>query len=270
MAAFAFASAISIALASGAIGRTQGGPRGGSQGGVVSLNLCTDELVLLVARPRQIRSVSYLSHAPEDSVLWRRARLYRANDGSMLAAAAMRPRVVVTMGTAGRDRERLAAAVGARLVVLPFADSLDALAANVRAVGRATGNAERAEALVRVIHAARTSAPARRRDAIMIDGAGRANAGSGLGADWLRLAGLDPRKIASNRPGLEMLLARPPAVLVQSRYRHRQTSSATAWARNPAAARVAAGRTLTTDGRRWLCMGPTLLPEILRLREAAR
>lgn len=255
MAAFAFATAISLAAA-------------GPAGGVVSLNLCADELVLMVAAPEQIRSVSYLSHSREESALWRQARRYRGNDGSMLAAAAMRPRLIVTMGSAGRDRVRLAAAVGARLVVLPFPNSLSDLANSLRLIGRETGNAKRAERLVRALGDAVQSAPSERRDAIMVDGAGRAMATAGLGADWLRLAGLEPRGVKSERMGLEALLARAPAVLVQSRYRARQMSSATTWLRHPAARRLRAGRTLVTDGRRWLCAGPTLLPEILRLRAA--
>lgn len=256
MGAFAFVTAASLAAAAA------------PAGGVVSLNLCTDELVLLVARPEQIRSVSYLSHAPEESVLWRRARRSARNDGSMLAAAALRPRLIVTMGSAGRDRERLARAVGARLVVMPFAASLEDVAASVLTIGWETGNRARAARIVAALRAAAASAPKRKRDALMIDGAGRAMSTAGVGAEWLRLAGLEPRAVRGDRPGLEALMSRPPAVLVQSRYRAAQMSSATAWLRHPAADRVRTGRTLFTDGRRWLCAGPTLLPEILRLRAA--
>lgn len=261
MAAFAFASAISLAFSA-----STGGASGS---GIVSLNLCTDELVLLVARPEQIRSVSYLSHAPEESPLWRRARKYRRNDGSMLAAAALRPRLIVTMGSAGRDRERLAAAVGARLVVLPYAASLGDVARSVRTVGRETGNEARAERIVAAMRAAVASVPRVRGDAMWVDGSGRTLAATGVGADWLRLAGLEPRAVSGDRPGLEAMMTHPPAVLVQSRYRPTQMSSATNWLRHPAARRMRVGRTLATDGRRWLCAGPTLLPEILRLRAAA-
>ena len=66
MAGFASASAISLALA--------GAPTLPQAGGVVSLNLCTDELVLLVADSAAIRSVSYLSHLRDETPLWRRAR----------------------------------------------------------------------------------------------------------------------------------------------------------------------------------------------------
>lgn len=256
MAAFAFASAISLIAA--------------PTGGVVSLNLCTDELVLLIARPEQIRSVSYLSHAPEESALWRRARTYPANDGSMLAAAARRPRLIVTMGTGGRDRERLARAVGAKLLVLPYPANIGDVAVSVRKIGGATGNAARAAAVIAGMTRAVASAPATQLDAMFVDGAGRTLGAGSLGAQWMKAAGLRQRGVRGDKVSLEAMLARPPAVLVQSRYRAHQMSSATAWARHPLAARSKPGLRLQTDGRRWTCMGPTLLPEILRLRASSR
>jgi iron complex transport system substrate-binding protein len=62
------------------------------------------------------------------------------------------------------------------------------------------------------------------------------------------------------------LLVRPPAVLLRSDYRQGQYSSEQRWLSHPLARRVRAGRTLATDGRAWTCMGPTLIPEIERLR----
>lgn len=257
MAAFAFAWAISAAAAA-------------ASPSVVSLNLCTDEIVMLVARPEQIASVSYLSHLREESALWRRARRFRANDGSMLAAAAFRPNLIVTMGSAGRDRERLAAAVGARLTVLPYAASLSDIMTSVRRIGEATGNQARAAAILSVMRAAIASAPGSAREVVWVDGAGRTLDAAGLGAAWLRIAGLRQSPVPGNRLTLERLLTRPPALLVQSRYRPGQMSSATTWMRHPAAKRVLQGRTLSTDGRRWTCAGPTLLSEILRLRRMVR
>lgn len=259
MAAFAFALATSLLVAAPAtVGR----------GGVVSLNLCTDEFVLLVARPEQIRSISYLSQLREETPLWRRARRYRSNDGSMLAAASLRPRLIVTMGGGGRDQQRLAQAIGARLLVLPYPATLADVVASVRTVGNATGNRARAEAVVAAIGSAIGSAPPVAANALWIDGAGRTLSPSGLGAAWLRLAGLAQRAVAGDRVTLETVMTRPPRVLVQSRYRAGQMSSATAWLRHPAARRLSVARTLATDGRRWTCAGPTLLPEILRLRRA--
>ena len=71
MAAFAFAAATSLALVGASASVSA------RTGGIVSLNLCTDELVLLVADPARVRSVSYLSHSADETPLWRAARRYR-------------------------------------------------------------------------------------------------------------------------------------------------------------------------------------------------
>jgi iron complex transport system substrate-binding protein len=50
----------------------------------VSLNLCSDELLLLLAAPEQIASLTHLSGKPEESPLWQQAQGYPANDGPWL------------------------------------------------------------------------------------------------------------------------------------------------------------------------------------------
>ena len=80
MRVFACAAAISLALHTGT-----GSARTPER--VVSLKLCTDELVLLLASGDQIASVTYLSQQPLESPLWRQARHYRRNDGTLLSVA---------------------------------------------------------------------------------------------------------------------------------------------------------------------------------------
>ncbi|HEY0113800.1 MAG TPA: hypothetical protein VGB59_11735, partial [Allosphingosinicella sp.] len=70
MRAFAFASAISLALLAGAA-------KPAPPARVASLNLCTDELLLLLAEPRQIVSVTHLAQQEAETPLWRAARRYR-------------------------------------------------------------------------------------------------------------------------------------------------------------------------------------------------
>ena len=45
---------------------------------IASLNLCTDEYLLLLAKPQEIVSVSFLSQDPQESSLWRVARGHQA------------------------------------------------------------------------------------------------------------------------------------------------------------------------------------------------
>ena len=255
MRAFAFASAISLATGSGAAAPVR----------VASLNLCTDELVLSLARPDQIVSVTNLSHDPRESVLWRQARRYRANDGSVMAVATLRPDLIVAMGGGGRDRDFIARAIGAQLVVLPYPQSLDDVETAMARVAEALGRADAGRRRIGEIRAARRSAPARRHDAIFLAGGGRSLSADGLGAQWLGLAGLRQRSLKGGRIDAETLLTSPPSLLVRSDYRADQSSREQQWLTHSALRRVRAPQ-VSTDGRRWTCMGPTLLPEVLRLR----
>ena len=49
---------------------------------VVSMNLCTDQLAMLIADPAQITSLSYLSTDPRSSAMHRRARDFPQNPSS--------------------------------------------------------------------------------------------------------------------------------------------------------------------------------------------
>lgn len=261
MRVFASLSAISLALAAPAFAA----PRR-----VASLNLCTDELVLALAAPEQIVSVTHLAQQAAETPLWRQARRYRRNDGSLLSVAALRPDLIVTMGGGGgADRLRIAARLGIATVHLPFAQSLADVAQSVRRLALALGRAPQGAALLRQMAALIRGAPLGRRDAIWLGGGGRTVPAAGLEAQWMALAGLRQRALPGDRVSLETLIVRPPAVLLRSDYRQGQYSNQQRWLSHPAARRARATRTIPTDGRRWTCMGPLLIDEIHRLREAA-
>jgi iron complex transport system substrate-binding protein len=260
MRAFACASALSLVVA-GAAAATAAPPRR-----VASLNLCTDELLLLLAGPSQIASVSYLSQLPEESPLWAKARAYPRNDGSLLSVAALKPDLVLSMAGAGRDRAGLGRRLGAKVLDLPYPVGLADVEASALKVATALGREARGKALVAAIEQVRRTAPAGARDAIYLSGGGRSVAPNGTAAEWMAAAGLRQRALRGDRATLETLLVRPPAVLLRSAYRSGQYSAQQGWLSHPLAAKARAGRTLTTDGRVWTCMGPLMVPEILRLR----
>jgi len=261
MRAFASLSAISLALAAAPV---QGMPRR-----VASLNLCTDELVLMLAAPEQIVSVTHLAQQEAETPLWRQARLHARNDGSLISVAALRPDLVVTMGGGGRDRLRIAERLGIRTLDLPFARSLQDVIRSVGLMARALGRPKAGTILLRRMAALIRSAPAPAQDSIWLGGGGRTVPAGGIEAQWMALAGLRQREMRGDRVSLETLLARPPAVLLRSDYRQGQYSNRQRWLAHPAARYAHAGRTIPTDGRRWTCMGPLLIGEIYRLRQAA-
>ncbi|HEY0414546.1 MAG TPA: hypothetical protein VGD66_15535 [Allosphingosinicella sp.] len=260
MRAFACASAISLAMAPAAAAP----PRR-----VASLNLCSDELLLLLAEPRQVASVTHLAQSPAETPLWRRARAYPRNDGSLVSVAGLKPDLVLAMGGGGRDRAGIAARLGIRLLDLPYPQNVADIEAAVAKVADALGRPGPGRAVVARIEALRRSRPARGADSIWLGGGGRSVAATGLAAEWMRLAGLAQRPLTGDRVSLEQLLVRPPAVLLRSDYRSGQYSAGQRWLAHPLAAQAKAKRTLVTDGRLWTCMGPLMVAEIERLRRGA-
>ena len=236
---------------------------------VASLNLCTDEYLLLLARPDEIVSVTRLAQDPAESPLWRQARAYPANRGSVEQVIAVRPTLLLTMGGSGRSSGYLARRIGVRTLDLPYATSISDVAANMRTVAAALGDGRRAAPWLRRLAALQRSAGQRQRDAIYVSGGGNSLSSGSPAVQWLALAGLRQRALPGGKTGLETLLVAPPAVLVRSDYRRGQMSQGMRWFDHPIVKRLDA-RTVTTDGRVWTCSGPMMVGEIERLRRAVR
>jgi iron complex transport system substrate-binding protein len=234
-----------------------------------SLNLCTDEYLLLLARPQEIASVSYLSAEPLESSLWRQASRHHLNRGSIEDVVSLRPKLLLTMGGGGRATALLARRIGIRTLDLaPPATPAD-VASNLRAVAKALGDPQRAEPLVRRLDALQSSAPPAELDTIWLGGGGQSLTRGSVGTQWLALAGLRQRPLAGGRASLEDLVTRPPEVVVQSNYRSGQLSRSSRWLDHPVVRGLRARR-IETDGRPWTCMGPLMIGEIERLRAVAR
>ncbi len=257
MRVFAFVSAISLAFAATA----EAAPRR-----VASVNLCTDELLLMLGDPGQIVSVTHLAQQPAETRLWREARRYRRNDGSLVSVAGLRPDLVLTMGGGGRDRGRIARRLGIRMLDLPYPQSLADIERSVRSVSIALGRPAAGRAILARMEALKRSRPARAVDTIWLGGGGRTVAAGSLAAQWMALAGFRQRAMAGDRVSLEQLLLRPPALILRSDYRSGQYSGEQRWLSHPLARKVGGARSIATDGRAWTCMGPLLSAEIERLR----
>jgi iron complex transport system substrate-binding protein len=236
---------------------------------VASLNLCTDEYLLLLARPEEVVSVSYLSQDPLESPLWRAARAHKGNRGSIEDVIAQKPSLVLTMGGGGRSTSLLARRLQLRALDLPYASTLDDVVRNVRIVAAALDAPQRAEAWVSRIERLRQTSPRDAVDAMWVSSGGESLAPGSLGTEWLRLAGLQQRGVVGGRVTLEAMLTMAPKILVVSDYRSGQMSGGTRWLNHPIVRR-APSRRLRTDGRPWTCMGPLMVQEIERLRSAAR
>lgn len=228
---------------------------------VVSLNLCTDEYLLITARRAQIASISRLGADSAESPLAGRARGLATNRGQLTDVIAARPDLVLTMGN-DRQASALAQRLGIRLVALPYPQSPAEVAAQVMRVAALVGNPAAGSAFANQLTKLQAAAPPPR-PGLMIGGSGLAPAMDGLTAGWLRLAGVSQMRGGS--VSLEQLLASPPPILIRNVYRPGQQSAPQGWSQHPALARLNSRR-IDADGRAFLCGGAAMPAEIVRLR----
>lgn len=229
-----------------------------------SLDLCSDEYLLLLARPAEIASLSRLAHDPADSVMWRKARAIAANRGRVEDLIGTRATLLVTMGGGAKASGAIAQRLGLNTLALSYSGAIGEVEANMVRVAHALGDGHRAEAWRAALARLRATPPVAN-DSIFLSGGGQSLGATSLSAQWMRLAGFAQRPLPAGRANLEILLTAPPARLLRSDYRRGQVSLGQRWLDHPAIKRLAS-RTTMTDGRPWTCAGPAMVSEIARLQ----
>lgn len=235
---------------------------------VASLGLCTDELVLLLARPGQLVSISFLAHDPLETPLAARAKNLHSNDGHLSSVIGLKPDLVVTGGAVNRFARDLAMRTGTPVIdVVPPTD-LAGLRQNIRRVAASLGNAARGETLLSWMDAQLGMTPTEQRDAVMLVAGGLTPPPGSITAELLRYGGAAQMAFASDRLTLEGLAIAAPSLLIISDYRARQYSRPQAWLRVAGAS--ARQKVVHLDGRLWTCPGPLVVADVARLRRRLR
>lgn len=115
---------------------------------VVSINLCADQLVMLLARPENILSLSNLSHHPEGSYFYKKAQQFPTTRGEAESILSLAPDLVIAGQYTTRHTVSLLRELGVRVEILPIANSIDMMLSNVQSVARWLGVETRAERIV--------------------------------------------------------------------------------------------------------------------------
>jgi iron complex transport system substrate-binding protein len=123
--------------------------RAGEPRRVMSINLCSDQLLLDLLPPERITSVTYLSRARNQSYLSAAAWQVGVNYGNAEEVVSERPDLVIAGTYTTPDTRALLKEVGIPVLELPPADSFEEIRDVTRAVGRAVGAEARAESLIR-------------------------------------------------------------------------------------------------------------------------
>lgn len=114
---------------------------------VVSMNLCTDQLVLMLADPEQILSLSLLASDPRSSSMAAEAAPYPRNSAAAEEIFALDPDVVLAGLYADPTVVAMLRRLGLRVDQFPITAALDEIPGQIRAVGALLHQDARAERL---------------------------------------------------------------------------------------------------------------------------
>jgi iron complex transport system substrate-binding protein len=120
---------------------------------IVSLNMCTDELVLRLADPAAIASVTWLSQDPRNANMAEAARRYPANHGLVEELLAFRPDLVIAGSFTTRNTVALLRRVGAPVREFGVPRDLAGVKAQIAEMAALLGEPARGEALIGEIEA---------------------------------------------------------------------------------------------------------------------
>lgn len=120
---------------------------------VVSINLCTDQLAMLLAAPGQLMSVSYLARDPRSSAMVEEAHRFVLNRARAEEIYLMQPDLVVAGQYASRATVDMLRRLGLRVELFAPARSLQDVRDRMAQMGQVLGRAETARGLTDAFNA---------------------------------------------------------------------------------------------------------------------
>lgn len=278
----ALALAFALALASGAPAAAETrGQAGAPPARVVSVNLCTDQLAMLIAAPGQLVSVSDVARDPVASAMAAEASAYPTNHGTAEEVLLLAPDLVVASEFTPPATLDMARRLGLRVETFPIEASFEDARASIRRMGELLGREARAEELVRQLDAALAPPPPdtladmpagqRPRAALLYADAYSSGAGTLadaiLAAAGLRNVATERGMVGMGRLPLELLALERPDFLVLGQD-YGQPAVAQETLRHPVLRGLGAAQAAVADNL-WVCGSPLLGQAVAELRTAA-
>jgi iron complex transport system substrate-binding protein len=250
--------ALAVALASG-VARAEPPRR------IVSLNLCTDQILVDLVGRERIAALSHLASDPALSAIAEEARGLVTIRGTAEEVLARDPDLVLTIAGSTPATVSLLERLGNRVLAVPLANDFDAVRSITRAIAQAVGEVQRGEQLLAEFDArlaAGAPADARRPSALVYQLNSLASGPGTLVDAMLTAAGF--RNLArelqlgpAGRLPLETLVANPPDLVVLATAPDAFRTIAADNLRHPALAAVLAERPHVLLGMAdWLCGTP--------------
>ena len=253
-----------LALLLGASMVHAAGPR------VVSMNLCTDQLVMMLADPDQIVSLSPMATDAHSSALRDTAGQFTQNSGSAEEIYLSKPDVIVAGLYTEKASVHMLQSLDLRVEIFDPADSFDAVRDNIVRLAEVIGHPDRGQAMVADFDArldALQSGIAQRPRAILYHANGYTSGAQSLSNDILTAAGFENLAVElgltwGGTVPLERLIMIDPDVVITGRPfpGHSQGEEIL---RHPALAPLK--MSAHTDAR-WVCGTPMVLDAIQDLQ----
>ena len=242
---------------------------------VASINLCADQLVLLLADDDQIRSLSNLSHEEAGSFYFEAAREYPVNEGHAEQILGLQPDIVIVGQYSSQHTVAMLQEVGLKIHTLPIANNIDTVFQNILDVASWLGHPQRGQAIVNEYQEklARIQLPDGKLPmAAVFDPNGYTSGRLSLRGEMMEAAGF--RNAASiagiesyGKLSLEAIISLNPDALIESPYSPGTWSRAQATSQHPAL--LAAGinpRIIHVPSRMTVCGGPWTIDVIEQLQ----
>lgn len=225
---------------------------------VVSLNLCTDQLAMLLAAPGQLVSVTALAGDARSSLMFREASGFAQNSAQAEEIYLLRPDLVLASTYSAQQTLDMLRRLGIRVETLPPSASVADVRQAITQVGEWLGAEDRAAALLERFDADLATLPYDDNGplAATYDANGYTAGRLTLAGDVLRHAGyaLMTDRISFDHGGplpLELLVLNPPELLVGgTRYEH--SSRAEDILDHPVLSSMGTAR-FTVPDRDWIC-----------------
>ena len=241
---------------------------------IVSMNLCADQLLMLLADRDRIASVSYLSAEPRASAMAEETKGLYLNHGRAEQILPLEPDLVIAGVFTTRPTVFLLRKLGYRVLDLPIASSLQDIRSNIRLLAEAIGETARGEELIAAFDerlAALETQTETHRPLTALYWANSLTSGKGTLAESITAAaGLRNLAVELGLVGtwqlpLETLLAASPEVLVMGR-RRAHPALANETFRHPALVQSFGHRPSTgIADRHWICGTPFVASAVERL-----
>ncbi len=245
---------------------------------IASLNVCTDQLLLMLGVRERLVSVTFLAADPSSSALAEDARGLRLNRGRAEEILPLDPDLVLAGDTAATPTVTLLRRLGRRVVVVPLARSLADIPHNIEGLARAIGEEAKGrrmiarfrDGLARLVREAPPpSGP--RPVALLVGPNGVTSGESSLAGAIIAAAGFANGAAGLGLTGvgrlpLERVIGAKPDLLILSSLKVEHPSLAGGFVRHPALERAFAGRhRIRIHHHVWACGTPLVLGAIERL-----